>query len=170
MLLSRMASADAHAAIEKARTFAYLLRSRAEVESARKLHATLLKDEPRQRGNTQAPTPSDRQCWTMNVAKALYQVAGGRLGMEIILARLTRRKKSTEASWEQIASDFGTTTDVARNIFDETVPLWLMLLGMKNLDLEYRQPAKFDESAPVRCAVIEQSKGESECPTGSVAA
>jgi len=84
---------------------------------------------------TRATTPSDLHAWLMTVQLAAGRV--GRRGTYVMYARLCRRARSAESSWEQIATEAGITIAEAKQVFHLAVPAFLAVCRAKGMTTKF---------------------------------
>jgi hypothetical protein len=91
---------------------------------------------------TRATTPSDLHAWIMTV-----QLAGRRVGRNasfIMYARLCRRQRSAESSWERIALEADMAVADVKQVFRLAVPAFLAVFEAKGMTTRYRTPSEID--------------------------
>jgi len=107
-------------------------------------------------------TPSDLHSWIMSVQIAARHV--GRNGAFIMYARLCRRQRSAESSWDQIAYEADMAVADVKQAFQLAVPLFLRTLDKKGVTAKYAVEREIDfprvevTQLPDRCLASEMGE------------
>jgi hypothetical protein len=88
---------------------------------------------------TDVTCPSDKLAWVLGVSCVLSVI--GKLPAYVLLARLTRRRKSAESSWEYIADEVDQPIADVKTIFRNAVPLFLAEFDARRMTKSYRNEA-----------------------------
>jgi hypothetical protein len=75
--------------------------------------------------------PDPRRAWIFTIAWALAYVGSG--ATYIMLARLTRRSKSHERSWNQIACELEATSADVKQIYQMAIPILAAIFRVREI-------------------------------------
>lgn len=128
---------------DEVRSILLLAERRREVFLASRASAKLPNDDPKMSADSsRSSTPSDLHAWVMSVQVAATKV--GKSGAFIMYARLCRRPRSAERSWENIAFETGMTAGDVRQMFTRAVPTFLEIFRAKGLTTRYTPEREVD--------------------------
>ena len=82
---------------------------------------------------------SDMRAWQLTVQCSLQQL--GERAARILVYRLGRRPKSSEASWERIASEVGLPVSETKSCYRFSVPLFVADIRRRGLGTDLREIA-----------------------------
>ena len=141
---------------DEARSILLLAERRREAFLASRTSAKLPSDAPRASADSsQASKPNDLHAWVMSVQVAAAKV--GKSGAFIMYARLCRRPRSAERSWENIAFETGMAVSDVKQSFAHAVPTFLAVFHAKGLTSKYTPEREVDpprvdaQQLPDRC-------------------
>ena len=128
---------------DEVRSILLLAERRREAFLASRISAKLLTDDPRiSTDSSQSSKPNDLHAWVMSVQLAASRV--GKCGAFIMYARLCRRHRSAERSWETIAFETGMSVSDVKQVFIRAVPQFLAVFRAKGLTTKYTPPREID--------------------------
>ena len=141
---------------DEARSILLLAERRREAFLASRTSAKLPSDAPRASADSsRSSKPNDLHAWVMSVQLAAVKV--GKSGAFIMYARLCRRPRSAERSWENIAFETGLAVSDVKQIFTRAVPAFLDAFHAKGLTTKYTAEREADlprvdaQQLPDRC-------------------
>jgi len=128
---------------DEVRSILLLAERRRDVFLASRTSAKLPNDAPRvSADSSQSSVPSDLHAWVMSVQVAAAKV--GKSGAFIMYARLCRRPRSAERSWENIAFETGMAVSDMKEVFTRAVPAFLDVFHAKGLTTKYTPEREID--------------------------
>lgn len=132
-----------HAQCDEARSILLLAERRREAFLASRSSAKLPNDLPNGAADSsQSSKPNDLHAWVMSVQLAAAKV--GKSGAFIMYARLCRRPRSAERSWENIAFETGMAVSDVKHAFARAVPAFLDVFHAKGLTTKYTTEREID--------------------------
>ncbi len=128
---------------DEVRSILLLAERRREAFLASRASAKLPNDAPRlSADSSRSSAPNDLHAWVMSVQVAATKV--GKSGAFIMYARLCRRPRSAERSWENIAFEAGMAVSDVRQTFTRAVPTFLEVFRAKGLSTRYTAEREVD--------------------------
>lgn len=128
---------------DEARSILLLAERRREMFLASRTSAKLPNDTPHASADSsQSSKPNDLHAWVMSVQLAAAKV--GKSGAFIMYARLCRRPRSAERSWENIAFESAMAVSDVKQVFTRAVPTFLDVFHAKGLTTKYTPEREVD--------------------------
>jgi hypothetical protein len=84
--------------------------------------------------------PDPRRAWIFTIAWALAYVGSG--ATYVMLARLTRRAKSHEAAWSEIAAELDAATTDVKQIYHLAVPILATIFRVRDIRPTWKEQAQ----------------------------
>ena len=148
-------AADDDADYRTARRFLTLLQSRQEQFRASRGRAVDFSRVQGGRVQHRGPVAIDAlEQWIINVGWLLGSL--GYKGAYVLNARVTRRPKSSEASWKRIAAEVEDTVEEVKRIYAYALYAFILLLEMNRVSTDLRDDMPMPRmQVPERCAAAE---------------